>query len=572
MIHGNWKTTLKQFLSRARLLPAARTVRYHLRRTADRQFREQEFLLDQEFRQFAREQGAAFRHLLFTEPGEGKRVLIVSSGSLGLLVEIALVKAFQLAGYRPVVLTDYDRWMEAYYREVGVQDLLYWDEFFCPVQHSETARIMATIGSFEDFIKADYCGARVGKYAASTALRHLRVGRLDVADRAVREALFPFLHRAMSYAKTAQEIVKALRPQLVLSVDPGYTPRGELFDVCLAAGIETITWNAAHKNNQLMLKRYSSANRDVHPASLSTKTWNDLKAEPWTESDRERLRRELVGTYLSGEWYSEVGTQFHTTQQEAEEIRRTLRLEAGEKTAVIFSHIFWDGTFFYGTDLFGSYEEWFVETLKVACANPRVNWIVKIHPANIVKNVRDGVASEPSELTAIRSLGRPLPSHVRVVQPDSRMSTLSLYSVMDYCVTVRGTVGIEAASFGIPVLTAGTGRYDRLGFTIDSESKTQYLDRLAHIHESPPLSAGQRNLAERFAHGVFVLRPFNLRTVTLEYQRDAKASLRTRVCLPKGQDVRAATDLRALADWIQSGEEDFLTLHTQAHSAWLSPP
>ena len=138
------------------------------------------------------------------------------------------------------------------------------------------------------------------------------------------------------------------------------------------------------------------------------------------------------------------------------------------------------------------------------------------------------------------------------------MSTLSLYSVMDYCVTVRGTVGIEAASFGIPVLTAGTGRYDRLGFTIDSESKAQYLDRLAHIHKVLALSSEQRELAERFAHGLFIVRPFSLRTVTLEYQRDAKASLRSKVSLPRGQDVRAAADLRALADWIRSGEEDFL--------------
>lgn len=558
MIHGNWKTILKRFLTRARLLPAARSMQYHLRRAADRTFREQEFLLDREFRQFSREYGAAFRQPSPTEFGEGKRVLIVSSGSLGLLVEIALVKAFQLAGYRPVVLTDYDRWMEAYYREAGVHDLLRWEEYMSPAPHAEAARMLAAAGSFEDLLTSRYCGARVGKYAASTALRHLRVGRLDVADRAVREALLPFLHRAMSYAGTAEDIVKTLRPDLVLSVDPGYTPRGELFDVCLAAGIDTITWNAAHKNNQLMLKRYSATNHDVHPASLSMKTWNALKARPWTESHRERLRRELVGSYLSGEWYGEVGTQFHTTRQEAPEIRRALALDNRKKTAVVFSHIFWDGTFFYGTDLFGSYEEWFVETMKVACANPQVNWIVKVHPANIVKNVRDGIGSEPSELTAIRSLGRTLPSHVRVVQPDSRMSTLSLYSVMDYCVTVRGTVGIEAASFGIPVLTAGTGRYDRLGFTIDSESKAQYLDRLAHIHDVPSLSIEQRELAERFAYGVFVWRPFSLSTVTLEYQRDARASLNTRVCLPKGHDVRAAADLRALADWIHSGDEDFL--------------
>jgi hypothetical protein len=132
---------------------------------------------------------------------------------------------------------------------------------------------------------------------------------------------------------------------------------------------------------------------------------------------------------------------------------------------------------------------------------------------------------------------------------------------MDYCVTVRGTVGIEAASFGIPVLTAGTGRYDRLGFTVDSESRGQYLDRLAHIQDLPLLTARERELAERFAYGVFIARPLTLRTVALEYQRDAKASLQTRVCLPKGQELHAAADLRALAAWIQSGQEDFLSPH-----------
>lgn len=561
MTQSNWKTALKRFLSYAHVLPVARTLHYQLRRSVDRAFRDQEAALDQELDRFAREYGAAFRLPSDSGHGADKPVLVVSSGSLGQLVEIALVKAFEIAGYRPVLLAEYDRRVLAYYREAGIRDVRDWMDVLRPVSKSDVDGVMASLGSFEQLLKAEYYGARVGKYAASTALRHLRVGRLDLTDVAVREALVPFLSRAMAYARASHELVQTVRPQLVLSVDPGYSPRGELFDLCLAAGIETITWNAAHKNNAVILKRYSPANRDVHPVSLSGPTWTALKTRSWTESQRERLRNELVGSYLSGEWYGEVGTQFHTAMQEAADIRRALNLDERKKTAVLFSHIFWDGTFFYGTDLFESYEEWFVETVKAACANPQVNWIIKVHPANIVKNIRDGVASEPSELTAIKSLGGTLPPHVNVIQPDSRMSTLSLYSVMDYCVTVRGTVGIEAASFGIPVLTAGTGRYDRRGFTIDSDSRAEYLERLAHIHEIPRLSSAQRELAERFAYGIFVLRPFSLQTVTLEYQRDAKASLRTRVSLPAGANVSAAADLRAVAEWIQSGAEDFVDAH-----------
>ena len=297
----------------------------------------------------------------------------------------------------------------------------------------------------------------------------------------------------------------------------------------------------------------------LHPASLSSDTWRDLRARSWSDAERQRLHQELVGSYQSGEWYSEVGTQFHTARQDAAEVRRALALEGGKKTAVIFPHIFWDGTFFYGTDLFESYEEWFLETMKVAYANRQVNWIVKIHPANLVKNARDGVGSEPSEVLAIRSLGEAVPSHVRIIQPDSNISTLSLYSVMDYCVTVRGTVGIEAASFGVPVFTAGTGRYDRRGFTIDSDTRREYLDRLRLIHETPVLSADERDLAERFAYGIFLARPFTLRTVTMEFQRDAKVSLHSVVRLPKGQSPAAASDLRLLTDWVRSGAEDFLS-------------
>jgi hypothetical protein len=54
---------------------------------------------------------------------------------------------------------------------------------------------------------------------------------------------------------------------------------------------------------------------------------------------------------------------------------------------------------------------------------------------------------------------------------------------MDYCLTVHGTAGIEAARLGITVLTTGTGRYDRRGFTSDSDSREEYLAKPARIQE-----------------------------------------------------------------------------------------
>ncbi len=148
-----------------------------------------------------------------------------------------------------------------------------------------------------------------------------------------------------------------------------------------------------------------------------------------------------------------------------------------------------------GEDLFIGYEEWFLETVRAACANEKANWIVKIHPENIVKNRRDGVPGEPSEVVAIREHIGDLPSHVVMLDASTDISTYSLFQIMDYCLTVWGTVGIEAVSFGVPVLTAGIGHYEYRGFTVDSDSRTEYLSRLAPIHEQPLLSAHERKLA-----------------------------------------------------------------------------
>jgi hypothetical protein len=146
-----------------------------------------------------------------------------------------------------------------------------------------------------------------------------------------------------------------------------------------------------------------------------------------------------------------------------------------------------------------------------------------------------------------------------VLLPDTALSTYSLFSIMDYCVTVRGTIGIEAALFGLPVLTAGTGRYDHFGFTIDSEDRHSYLEKLSYIQDVPPLTSKQKKLAEKFAFATFILRPFQLKNMKILHQRDEVATLSVKFGLQTKQDVLNAEDLKALGKWaVNSKDEDYL--------------
>ena len=512
------------------------------------------------FQEFRRSHGMVLAHRLNVGGRTEKKALVVSVGSVQAVgAEIGLLKGLELAGYSPVVLSPPDPWLVRHYRLAGVEEVLFWDDFVGGPNTRRAEEATARMGSLRDLLELKWEGVRVGRFAASTALRSLRAGSLEFTSPHGRKCLLPFVASAMSYATAAMALIQKVKPQLVVFVDRGYTPDGELFDVCLGNGIDVITWNAAHKDNAIMIKRYTRENRDEHPASLSAESWEWMQGIEWSEAHRQRLFSELRRCYATGEWYSEVGTQFKTRITSSAEVRNRLGLQGERKTAVIFPHILWDGTFFYGRDLFDSYEEWFVETVRAACENTRVNWAIKVHPGNIVKGIRDGFKGEPSELKVLGDrIGR-LPKHIRVLEADSDISTFSLLGVTDYCVTVRGTVGIEAASLGIPVLTAGTGRYDRKGFTVDSSTREEYLHRVMHIDDIPSPLPGDRELAERFAYAIFLLRPLILTTVTLEYQRDARATPRTRIKAMTREDWLKAPDLRAFAQWVAKGKEiDFL--------------
>src|SRR5277367_4790228 len=144
-----------------------------------------------------------------------------------------------------------------------------------------------------------------------------------------------------------------------------------------------------------------------------------------------------------------------------------------------------------------------------------------------------------------------LPPHIFMIPPESEISTYSLFQIIDYCVTVCGTVGMEAARLGIPVLTAGTGPYDNKGFTFDSNTREEYLEKVRKIEEIRPLSSTQRELAERFAYATFLLRPWRAKSVTLQYLPDTTKFLyQGQVNIKSREDWYTADDLKAFAEWI----------------------
>ena len=563
--HAGWlRMTLAEALSALGLLALARRLQLRIALAMNPDIRAREREERERFSSFRRDYGDAFGQRVNADAGGARTALVISSRCPTIEVELCIIKALQLAGFRPVVLLeDEQRALRPYYELAGVEDTRFWSEFLAPHHYGgAAASVVGQCESLEDLLGFMQGGVRVGRIAACTALRELRTGSLNPRAPQERELLARRVASSMSSAADARRILQAVRPSLALFVSTEYTPKGELFDACLEDDVDVIAYDVAHKTNTLMFKRYGREARDRHLLSLSPQSWDHVRNMEWTETRRDRLDQEVTTGYVAGRWCGASGTHCTTRLVESTELRELLGLDPAKKTAVIFPHILWDAPFMWAKTLFPTYEEWLLATVRSACGNDGINWVIKIHPANIRKRLKEGYRDEPAETRSLREHVGTLPRHVVVIPPETEVSTFSLFEVMDYCLTVRGTVGIEAARLGIPVLTAAASRFSHLGFTVDSASREEYLTRVSKIQDTPALSASQRELAERFAYGMFVLRPIEGTSSDADEASNWVATTsgrpRARITIRASDEWRQAADVKALAAWFASRDEDFL--------------
>ena len=494
------------------------------------------------------------------DPGADQVGLIVTYDRAPyVMMQLPVLLGMAAAGIAPVAMlpSRASRTVRRLYSACGVRRFASWDLRADTSGAREVVRALMDCRSQEDVLELNWRGIRVGQYAVSTLMRRRREGHIDPQSPGVRDELRLLLEQTLDHSAAAFAMVEAWQPTTVALVDRGYTPEGPLFDVCMARGIKPITFNAAHRDNTLMLKRYDAGNFDVHPSSLSAETWSRLKTMPWSETCWDAVRSELEFCYGSGQWYGEVGTQFQARPASREDLIARLDLAPKKRTVLLFPHIFWDATFFWGKDVYVDYEAWFRRSAQAAWANDTVNWVIKLHPANLVKNTRDGVDAQFSELEVLNELGSP-PPHVTILPANTDVSTLSLLSVGDICLTVRGTVGIEAAAFGLRVLTAGTGRYDGLGFTMDCRTRAEYEQALERLDTLPMPSEREIELARRYAYGLLLLRPLALKTIRFGYARDANATLQIDIDGSAYAAPLAAPDTQAVQAWLRGDAEDFV--------------
>ena len=470
--------------------------------------------------------------------------------------------AFRQLGYESIVLLDTPNSdTERNYRSAEVTEFCYLNHL-SPDPETCRRRAESLLSNYEDLnglLSLEIDGVRVGRNVLSKTVRQFRVGRLDSADAAHHAAVVDHLCRSLAAAEGARNLMEVGAFRTAFFCERGYTPAGEVFDVCTLSGVDAIQWVAAPMDGTYLFKRYRTANRAMHPLSLSEQNWRAACAMPWGEQQDQQLLDQLRCHYQSGAWYNRQQLQTGKSIKTETEVHRELALDPAKKTAVIFCHILYDATFFYGTSLFPDYQTWLVETVRCAIANPSLNWVIKAHPVNVWRSRMDGVAVEPLELNVLQAAFGGLPDHLRLMPAETPINTYSLFEVADFGLTVRGTIGLELPCFGIPVVTAGTGRYSGRGFTIDPETPQAYGELLAGLQERERLDEATVNRARRYAYATLRWRPMPLTSMEFLFGLKSR-TLQSNVTLRQASpmDLTDTPDIGRMARWAVEGDDEDL--------------
>ncbi|MEZ5618821.1 MAG: hypothetical protein R3E40_11155 [Rhodocyclaceae bacterium] len=488
-----------------------------------------------------------------------------------LKIERIIAAAMRRAGYRVVFLTN-DACREIvmeYHHGHGPAPVLILEDFLKFLQsrqkRTQLKRLFAdndvSLGGIKAF---RYLGCYVGLHALATQSASTKDGRLQL-DGAVRRRLKKIMLHSMILADTAQSIIRQLKPSIVMGVEKGFVGTAEIFYAALENGVDYVQWTGCHEPNAIMLKRYRWSNYREHPFSISASSWERILSLPWDDRYRGGVMAQFETGYKEGAWFKYKSLATDQQQREKHDLMAQLGLNPEKKTAVIYSHILNDANLFYGDDLFsGGYEEWLIETVRAAATSPEVNWVLKLHPANVYRNARLGYSGKYGELLALEHAFGQVPEFLRVVYPEEKTSPLSFFKITDYGITVRGTVGLELPCFGIPTLTAGTGRYAGKGFTVDSHTREEYIEKIRSIHRIPALTAAQIQLGQRYAYFVFRARPARYGDMFSDVYNFPVNHPRHRDVALGGQSLNAVLEhpqMQKIVSFLRSGEEDFIDLN-----------
>ena len=344
------------------------------------------------------------------------------------------------------------------------------------------------VSSFYDEVEPESNLINYAEIEEASLLRHYKVG--------VIESSLPNLQSIKNRVRASIELsskigkrVATWKPSAVIMSHGIYSTWGPAFQILRKAEVPVLTYGRGKKAGTSKFNWNCTADWwDVDEA------WNALKTRQLSieESD-------LIEKYLRSR-VSHAKDVFVYNFGDFEERDATLKrfdLDPAKTTYSLFTNVLWDAASAQREIVFRNPIEWVLETIRWFSNNQEKQLIVKIHPAERV------IGTNMPFISILRKVLIDIPSNVRIIEPDEKVNSWSIYNVTDLGLVHTTTVGMELPLQGIPSAVVSRTHYRGKGFTIDVKNKSEYFDLLKNFNPDFVDSAILQEQSKKYAYLLF---------------------------------------------------------------------
>jgi hypothetical protein len=377
---------------------------------------------------------------------------------------------------------------ERVYQSLGLKVHRY-SEWLLPDDPVQAREIAASVpfDAIQGYVRD---GIAIGEHAYAGALRFFASGSLDGEPQG-EAVLRRYLESAILTAAATTRLLRGIGFVSAVFTHGIYVPWGLVGAVARREEVRVSTWNVAYRK-----RRFIFSHDDTYHHTLMTEPrthWEQLVLS-------ETQERELM-QYLASrrEGLFDWIVFNRARKDDPKELAARIGLDPSRPVIGLLTNVSWDAQLHYPANAFPNMLEWLVRTCEYFGTRPDLQLLIRVHPAEIS-------GFPPSRQPILRELARRLPNlppNIRVVPPESRMSTYALMSLCNAAIIYGTKMGVELTSVGQPVIVAGEAWIRNKGLTHDASSPEEYIRLLDQLPFAAGLGPELLARARRYAYHFF---------------------------------------------------------------------
>lgn len=371
---------------------------------------------------------------------------------------------------------------------------------FLTPENREQAKNLSSSIPFDEIGKFALDGCAVGEHALAGALRFFARGTLQ-GEPSAEPVLRRYFNAALLSVFAMGNLLRKHNFQTAVFNHGIYVPQGLIGEVCRRENVRVVNWNPAYRK-----KCFIFSHHETYHHTMSTEPVEKWKDIHWNQ----KLDNKLTD-YLKSRWKGTYDwIKFHKEpNSKLSEIVKTLGLDPSKPCVGLLTSVVWDAVLHYPSNAFPSMSDWIMETIRYFSRREDLQLIIRVHPAEI----HGALPSRQRVVDEVKKLFGNLPENIKIIPPESNISTYLMMLNCDAALIYNTKTGIELAAMGLPIVVAGEAWIRNKGFSISVEKPDEYfaiLDKLP-FRERIPDEDSER--AKKYAYHFFFRRMIPLECI-----------------------------------------------------------